>query len=134
MPTDNLEIILDDMDRFIGRQITALAFEVQATLIEFTPLDLGWARANYVPKINTPHRENLTSAEPSSETAAAQAAKTSSELFTIAASYTAEQGPFYISNNVPYIGRLNDGHSKQAPAGFIQLAVNTAVAKRRRGL
>lgn len=29
----------------------------------------------------------------------------------------------FISNNVPYIRRLNDGHSRQAAAGFIERAV-----------
>lgn len=28
----------------------------------------------------------------------------------------------YITNNVPYIGRLNDGYSKQAPARFVEMA------------
>ncbi len=29
----------------------------------------------------------------------------------------------YITNNLPYIRRLNDGYSKQAPAGFVERAV-----------
>lgn len=29
-----------------------------------------------------------------------------------------------ITNDVPYIARLNDGHSKQAPAGFIDAIVD----------
>jgi hypothetical protein len=40
----------------------------------------------------------------------------------------------YISNNLPYIDRLNKGHSKQAPAGFIESAINaglTAIRKAR---
>lgn len=36
--------------------------------------------------------------------------------------------PVYIRNNVPYIGRLNKGHSPQAPAGFALIAVSTGVA------
>lgn len=28
--------------------------------------------------------------------------------------------PVIIQNNVPYISRLNDGHSKQAPAGYVE--------------
>lgn len=31
--------------------------------------------------------------------------------------------PLYLSNVVPYIRRLNDGSSKQAPAGFVERAV-----------
>ncbi|WP_201450287.1 hypothetical protein [Sphingobium yanoikuyae] len=30
----------------------------------------------------------------------------------------------HIQNSVPYISRLNDGHSQQAPAGFIEAAVD----------
>lgn len=30
----------------------------------------------------------------------------------------------HIQNSVPYINRLNDGHSKQAPAGFIDAIVD----------
>jgi len=29
----------------------------------------------------------------------------------------------FITNNVDYIGRLNDGYSRQAPAGFVERAV-----------
>lgn len=32
----------------------------------------------------------------------------------------------YIANNVPYIQRLNDGYSQQAPANFIELAFDRA--------
>lgn len=34
---------------------------------------------------------------------------------------------FVIQNNVPYIGRLNRGWSEQAPANFVEKAVQTAV-------
>lgn len=33
----------------------------------------------------------------------------------------------FVSNNVPYINRLNDGYSKQAPANFIQQGVSAAI-------
>lgn len=35
----------------------------------------------------------------------------------------------YIANNLPYIQRLNEGWSDQAPAGFIQAAVLTGRAR-----
>lgn len=34
----------------------------------------------------------------------------------------------HIVNNLPYIVPLNEGHSKQAPAAFVELAVANAVA------
>jgi len=36
-------------------------------------------------------------------------------------------GPIYVLNDVPYIGRLNDGWSDQAPPGFVQIAIARAV-------
>lgn len=37
-------------------------------------------------------------------------------------------GPLiYVFNNVPYIGRLNDGFSSQAPAGFVERAIDAAL-------
>lgn len=35
----------------------------------------------------------------------------------------------HITNNVPYIVPLNDGHSHQAPAGFVETAIANGVAK-----
>lgn len=32
-----------------------------------------------------------------------------------------------IRNPVPYVQRLNDGHASQAPAGFIERALDTAL-------
>lgn len=35
--------------------------------------------------------------------------------------------PVFISNNLPYIGPLNAGSSTQAPAGFVQAAIDAGV-------
>ena len=35
----------------------------------------------------------------------------------------------FVSNGVPYIGKLDQGSSQQAPAGFVRAAVVKAVAK-----
>ncbi len=34
----------------------------------------------------------------------------------------------HVTNNLSYIGALNDGHSKQAPADFVRLAVMDGLA------
>ena len=36
-------------------------------------------------------------------------------------------GIIQVGNGVPYIGALNDGHSQQAPAGFVQRGINKAL-------
>lgn len=35
----------------------------------------------------------------------------------------------HITNNVPYIVPLNDGHSHQAPAAFVETAIQTGIAR-----
>lgn len=37
----------------------------------------------------------------------------------------------WLVNNLPYIGRLNDGHSTQAPAGFIEAGIQAAISRER---
>lgn len=37
----------------------------------------------------------------------------------------------YLNNNLTYIVPLNDGHSRQAPAGFVQIAVQHGLEKLR---
>lgn len=36
--------------------------------------------------------------------------------------------PIYISNNAPYIGKLNEGSSRQHPGGFVEAAVRLGQA------
>ena len=127
----DIEDVLDDMDRFIAREIVSLTFEIHAELVESTPLDLGWARANFVPQIAIPYRENLKDAEPSSGAASNRSAANIARLGGILTSYRLGNGPLFISNNVPYIGRLNDGHSKQAPPGYIPMAIDRAVQSKK---
>ena len=127
----DIEDILDDMDRFISKQIVGLVFEIHAEMVEATPLDLGWARGNFVPQINSPYRENLKDTEPSAGDAATRHAANISKLGAILTSYQLGNGPLFISNNVPYIGRLNDGHSKQAPPGYIPMAIDRALVARK---
>lgn len=86
-----------------------------------TPLDIGWARANWVPSIGLAFTEDLTNADPEAELSSARAKQQSgqAEIF----SFSLGQGSTYITNNVPYVTRLNEGSSKQAPAGFVQQAI-----------
>jgi hypothetical protein len=43
--------------------------------------------------------------------------------------YTRNWTKWYIANTAPYIQRLNDGYSQQAPVGFIELALQKNLVK-----
>jgi hypothetical protein len=46
----------------------------------------------------------------------------------IQATSTFSGGSIFIANNLPYIVPLNNGHSQQAPMGFIQTAILNGIA------
>ena len=78
-----------------------------------TPRDTGHASANWIARAGEPATEIDGSKD-----------NVSSSLQEIGlqamARYKLSDGTVTVSNNVPYIGRLNDGSSKQAPVGFIE--------------
>ena len=118
---------IDKLARELEDQLSdvakGLTLSVTANLVETTPVDTGFARANWVPNIGQPAAGPVGS--PSRVDSSAQ----TSGLTTVASTYDITQGPVYVTNNVRYIERLNDGSSQQAPAGFVQLAIARAIAE-----
>ncbi len=114
------------LEKFVDGLIKAIALEIVANLVRppalgGTPVDTGWARANWIPNIGAPLPLPTGSRE--SVTTAPQEAGKIAVL-----SYSAKsKQPIYISNAVPYILRLNEGSSRQAPRAFVQAAIKGAV-------
>ena len=107
-----------------NRAIIEAAVRADQLLVLGTPVDTGRARANWQVNIGSPILAQLEQEDPSgTETISRNTARIRSRR--------SEQSIF-ISNNVPYIVRLNEGSSSQAPAMFIQTAVATAVGSIRR--
>lgn len=106
----------------IERNIKGVALGIHENLVETTPVDTGWAKNNWLPKVGGQITEPAGSPE-SVDTNAA-----TSGLNEIAG-WKSGKGPINITNNVPYIGRLNQGSSDQAPEGFVEKAVQKAVNK-----
>lgn len=119
--------VVRGLERFAELAIKKVTLDIHANLVSApqqggTPVDTGWASSNWVPNIGVPFRntdgtpENLSTS--SRETGVA----------AVAAQYTLDRGPVFISNNVPYITDLNNGHSRQAPKNFVQRAILRAIA------
>lgn len=98
----------------------ALVLAITANLIKATPVDTGWARANWVPSIGTP-ASSVAGSPDSVSTSAQQTGIATALQFKLGA------GVLYVSNAVPYIQRLNDGWSKQAPLGFVEFCIDQAL-------
>lgn len=125
MASRQVRVVTRDLRQFTERTVKRLALNINRELIVRTPIDTGWARANWVPNIGTPVLETAGTRE-QAESGRIDLGPRESGLAAIATSYTL--GPeIHQTNNVPYIQLLNAGSSKQAPAGFVQAAILRAV-------
>jgi hypothetical protein len=86
-----------------------------------TPVDTGRARANWFASVNQP---SIVTVEYSGSPASAAQGAIADAGVAIS---QATGNVFWISNNLPYIYRLEfEGWSKQAPNGMVRLAINRA--------
>ena len=122
---DDIQIraIVKNLDRFVERTAAKLTLDITANLIQTTPVDTGWARANWVPSLTTFDTDPVGERSPDGVTTVPQSAG-----LAAATTFRLRHGRIHITNNVSYIGELNDGTSQQAPAGFVQGAVQAGVA------
>lgn len=118
--TSDARIIIEGLRQFSLDRVRQLALNIQAGLIEDTPVDTGWARANWVASVGQP------STGPVGSRGSVSYAEQQASVGVLASMTRLET--IYISNHVPYIQALNEGHSAQAPSGFIQLRIDREVS------
>jgi hypothetical protein len=93
-------------------------------IIEKTPVDTGRAKGNWMSAFDAPDTAT-------SETR--QAAQSIGGLhLKFTPSSVARNNSIFITNSLPYIKRLENGYSKQAPAGMVRLSIAefTAILQR----
>jgi hypothetical protein len=100
------------------------------SLINNTPADKGVARSNWRVGLGNPPRAVISAYAPGknlgiNERANASAAFAAGRARILSVKSTSRglEKSIYIANSVPYIEKLNNGYSKQAPAGFVQTAL-----------
>lgn len=119
MSAADVEVAFGPLEKFTTRKVQKLILDAVANLTEDTPVDTGHAANNWIPSLDQPVlTEAGTRQSPSGEAQSAGIAE-------IAGYSLPRIG--YIANNVPYIQSLNEGHSQQAPSGFVEGAVLKAV-------
>ena len=129
-----IRAIVRGLERVTERVVTKITLDVTANLIETTPVDTGWARANWIPAIGAPIVRDLTGVEATVQNASLGAGEQQQALAAVVTGYKLARGAVFVSNNVPYISKLNDGFSRQAPSGFVQMAIRKAVTQDIKGL
>lgn len=131
MPSNSdVALIVEDLSKFTEGLIKDLTLDITANLIESTPVDTGWARANWVPSIGSP-RTSTVGTRIEAEAGSVDTSAQSSGISSISVQYRLSQGAIFISNNVDYIVKLNEGTSAQAPAMFVEIAIEEAVSRAR---
>lgn len=103
--------------------VQRVATKFLETVVDQTPVDSGKAITNWLVGVGYSPRGYYESLYPGTEgnTATANRRAAKSEGKAKIKSRTTGR-TIYIANNAPYIQRLNDGYSAQAPAGFIEAA------------
>lgn len=102
--TDGVELLMEDLITFIG-----------IAVVITTPVDTGFARANWRPSLNIAAPTPVSFLDPTGSATIAR-------IETVAKRWRIGDTAF-LTNRAPYIGKLNQGSSPQAPAGFVEAAV-----------
>jgi hypothetical protein len=106
--------------------VRQVATGIDRVVVKSTPVDTGRARGNWQATLGAPADGVVSTLSPSGAEAIAQAD-------AVIATYRGGPGAVIcITNNLPYIVPLNNGHSAQAPAGFVERAVASVERAARR--
>lgn len=112
------------------RIVRATALAVDQAVVVATPVDKGRARSNWLVELDAPARTTVEAYAPGEggSTASANTAAALAQGGATIAIYNGDHNrSIAISNNLPYIGALNSGSSLQAPAGFVEKAIQAGV-------
>ena len=105
--------IEDDLEEFAVNSMRALALNFIRNVTYASPVDTGRFRANWTFSVGTP-------SEAYSPRRTNVAANLKNQNTTIEKIFLYSDSVLWVSNNLPYALRLNQGSSKQAPAFFVE--------------
>lgn len=115
----------------VERAMKDCAQVVLRSVVEATPVDTGRARSNWTPELDRAFEGLFPARVPgikgstgdANSVATIEAGAPAIEAFDIH-----ENREIHITNNAGHIQSLNDGHSQQAPADFVRIAVLEGLA------
>lgn len=113
--TDQLEAFSKKSKIRMDQVVRKVLVDMTADLVRLTPVDTGHARSNWFFGYEPPSTIDPT---------ALQSGSPSFNRMNIFAAALRAGGVFYITNNVPYILRLEFGSSQQAPNGMARITVD----------
>lgn len=126
-------VLADRVDKNSARAVKRATRALAFALIEDTPADVGTAKSNWLVKSGSYASGTVAAHVPGKKGSTAGANENAAKARAEADINARARGEaLAVTNNLKYIGILNDGHSAQAPAGFIEAAMMRAVNEGRR--
>lgn len=120
---DKIKRVAVDVPKNADEIVRKVALAADQTIVMATPVDTGRARANWQVGIGAAPAGTVEYSGGGSG-AAGYAIGAAQNVVT---TYKGQPGGIWLVNNLPYIQRLNEGWSAQAPAKFVEQAIDTAV-------
>lgn len=121
---NRMEKLATAIDEAASQTAVDSALAIVGDLAYKTPVDSSQALSNWIVTLDEPSRQKILPHYPGEygSTKSASAAETLNNAKLVLRNKKPGQAIF-ITNNLPYIRRLNNGYSGQAPAGFVERAV-----------
>lgn len=135
---DQMDKLSQRLPIFAKKTTEDVALTIVNDVTQVTPVDVGEALSNWIISLDAPSVETIPAFAPSPkgrvkdgkwQHAVDPVVTAQNNLPSVLSAATAVLAgrvpgqPIYISNNLPYIQKLNEGSSEQAPAGFVDRAI-----------
>lgn len=123
-----IKVIANTVSENADQLTRKVALAVDATVVMATPVDTGRARSNWQVALDAPASGVIDAYSPGTEqsTAGPNARAALDQGKDVIGQYR-KGNEIHITNNLPYIGKLNEGHSAQAGANFVEKAVHVGI-------
>lgn len=132
--SQKIRIRARNAEKEINRIVRATALAVDQQVVLETPVDTGRARSNWLVGVGSSPTQTIEPYAPGTKLGKGEGANANAAIAQGAGAIATRkpEQDIFISNNLDYISKLNDGFSAQAPAGFVQKAIQTGAAVIRR--
>lgn len=130
-----LDLVADRLERGVDVKVKRTALAIDQVLVLATPVDQGRARSNWRVSVSSPLEGVIDPYAPGDGLGVGETENAREALAqgreAIGARRPGES--IFITNNLDYIVFLNDGSSAQAPAGFVEAAIEAGRRVAREG-
>lgn len=125
-----MQVVGDRIVRNTNQSVRRVALAVDQALVMGTPVDKGIARSNWRVGLGQAPEGTLPAYAPGEKLGIGESANASAAMAHAQEMISRRQPgqDIYIVNNVHYIGKLNEGSSAQAPANFVEQAIQVGAA------